>query len=130
DHPQRLWDVIETTLSEGVETVIHVGPAPSLIAATFARLSNNVVRQMGNGNKYLHMLGRGLVSRLNHHAWLAHLLPSKTALLRAPYLVHVHLEDWLLEQKVPGTSSIAVPAGNNGDGQPEDSARLATAEGV
>ena len=44
DHPQRLWDVIDETLAAGVESVIHVGPAPSLIAATFARLENNVGR--------------------------------------------------------------------------------------
>jgi len=32
--------------------------------------------------------------------WLTALLPSRTALLRAPYVQHVILEDWLLEQKV------------------------------
>jgi [acyl-carrier-protein] S-malonyltransferase len=99
DHPQRLWDVIYDTLASGVEQVIHVGPQPNLIPATFARLSNNVSKQMGS--KYLQLLGRGMYSSVNRHAWLAHLLPSKAALLRAPFLEHVVLEDWLLEQKVP-----------------------------
>ena len=114
DHPQRLWDVIDESLSAGVEVVVHVGPAPSLIAATFARLANNVSRQMGNS--YLQRLGRGLVSEMNRHAWLARILPSKSALLRLPFLVHVMLEDWLLEQPLPqpeATSIImAQPIGN------------------
>ncbi|SIO58353.1 [acyl-carrier-protein] S-malonyltransferase [Singulisphaera sp. GP187] len=109
DHPQRLWDVIDETLSSGVEFVVHVGPTPSLIAATFARLENNVIRQMGNGNKYLHILGRGLASELNRHAWLTRLLPSKAALLRTPYISHVILEDWLLEQPLPETTIVAIP---------------------
>ena len=78
--------------------VIHVGPAPNLIPATFARLSNNVTKQLGN--RYLQMLGRGVVSSMNRHAWLARLLPSKAALLRAPFLAHIILEDWLLDQPV------------------------------
>ena len=44
DHPQRLWDVIDETLVAGVDLVIHVGPAPNLIPATFERLSNNVAQ--------------------------------------------------------------------------------------
>lgn len=134
DHPQRLWDVIDTTLAEGVETVIHVGPAPSLIAATFSRLSNNVSRYVGYGNKYLNILGRGLASGLSHTAWLSRRLPSKTNLLRAPYLHHVALEDWLLEQQ-PVAPTAMVAMGTNGavvDREPadEDSARLATPESV
>ncbi|HEU5117035.1 MAG TPA: ACP S-malonyltransferase, partial [Isosphaeraceae bacterium] len=31
DRPQKLWDVIDGTLSAGVETVIHIGPSPNLI---------------------------------------------------------------------------------------------------
>jgi [acyl-carrier-protein] S-malonyltransferase len=98
DRPQRLWDCIDATLSAGVELVIHAGPTPNLIPATFARLSNNVSKQLGNG--YRHKMGKGLVSRMNRHTWLAHLLPHKAALLRAPFLEHVILEDWLLEQKI------------------------------
>jgi [acyl-carrier-protein] S-malonyltransferase len=96
DHPQRLWDAIDGTLSAGVQTVVHVGPSPNLVPATFARLANNVSKQLGNG--YLHRVGRGVVSRLNRHAWLANLLPHRAALLRAPYLENIVLEDWLLAQ--------------------------------
>jgi [acyl-carrier-protein] S-malonyltransferase len=109
DHPQRLWDVIDRTLTAGIEFVLHVGPAPNLISATFARLENNVIRQLGSGNRYIHMLGRGLASELNRHAWLTRLLPSKAALLRLPYMAHVILEDWLLEQPVPRPSAVLVP---------------------
>ena len=55
--------------------VIHVGPQPNLIPATFGRLSNNVSKQMGS--KYLQVLGRGMYSSVTRHAWLTHLLPSK-----------------------------------------------------
>ena len=48
DHPQRLWDVIYETLAAGIDLVVHVGPEPNLIPATFERLSNNVLKQMGS----------------------------------------------------------------------------------
>jgi [acyl-carrier-protein] S-malonyltransferase len=102
DHPQRLWDVIDRTLALGAETVIHVGPRPNLIPATFTRLGNNVKSQLGN--KYMQMLGRGVASGLGRNTWLARLLPSRTSLLRAPFLNHVILEDWLLEQPLPGVA--------------------------
>lgn len=95
ERPQRLWDAIDATLTAGVKTVIHVGPAPNLIPATFTRLSNNVNKTLGN--KYLRGLGRGVVSSMNRHAWIATLLPHRAALLRAPFLTHIILEDWLLE---------------------------------
>lgn len=98
DHPQLLWDAIYETLVSGSDLVIHAGPAPNLIPATFERISNNVSKQLGN--KYLQMLGRGVGSRLHRHAWLSRLLPSKAALFRAPHVEHVILEDWLLEQDV------------------------------
>ncbi len=98
DHPQLLWDAICETLVGDVDLLIHAGPAPNLIPATFERLSNNVTKQLGN--KYLQMIGRGVGSSINRHAWLARLLPSKAALLRAPHVKHVILEDWLLEQRL------------------------------
>ena len=98
DHPQLLWDVIDETLQAGVDTLIHVGPAPNLIPATFERLSNNISKQLGN--RYLQMLGRSVGSSMHRHAWLSRLLPSRAALLRAPHVKHVVLEDWLLEQEV------------------------------
>jgi [acyl-carrier-protein] S-malonyltransferase len=97
DHPQLLWDVIHKTLVSGVELVIHVGPAPNLIPATFERLSNNVAKQLDN--RYLQLLGRGVCSSMNRYPWLPRLLP-KAALIRALFLEHVILEDWLLEQPV------------------------------
>lgn len=98
DHPQLLWDAISETLVEGVDLVVHAGPAPNLIPATFDRLSNNVTKQLGN--RYFQMIGRGVGSSMNRYAWLARLLPSKAALLRAPHVTHVILEDWLLDQQV------------------------------
>jgi|GEM_PF-291276 len=111
DHPQKLWDVIDKTLAGGIELVIHAGPSPNLIPATFSRLENNVTRQLQQGNKYLHMLGRGLASGWNRHAWLTRLLPSKAALLRLPFLVHVTLEDWLLDHQPSRASAVAIPEG-------------------
>jgi [acyl-carrier-protein] S-malonyltransferase len=102
DHPQRLWDVIDRTLAMGTEVVIHVGPRPNLIPATFSRLSNNIGRLLGN--RYMQLLGRGVASGLGRNAWLGRILPSKTTLLRAPFLSHVILEDWLLEQPIPAVS--------------------------
>src|SRR5262249_18122202 len=99
DHPQLLWDVIDETLRSGVDLLVHAGPGPNLIPATFERLSNNVAKQLGN--RYLQAIGHGVGSQINRHAWLARLLPSRAALLRAPHVAHVVLEDWLLEQKVP-----------------------------
>ena len=98
DHPQRLWDVVCETLTSDVELVIHVGPAPNLIPATFERLGNNVEKQLGN--RYMKRLGWQVGSQLNRHAWLGRLLPSKAALLRAVHVEHIVLEDWLLEQTV------------------------------
>ncbi len=48
DHPQRLWDAIYETLATGISTVIHVGPGPNVIPATFTRLSENVNQQISS----------------------------------------------------------------------------------
>lgn len=96
DHPQRLWSLVYRTLAAGVETVIHVGPAPNLIPATFRRLSEDVRGQLAGYGPT--SLGLRAVSRLAHRPWLAQVLPSRAALLRAPLVRHVILEDWLLEQ--------------------------------
>ena len=95
DHPQRIWDVIDQTLASGVERVIHVGPQPTLVPATFARLSKKVEEH--RAGRYFHRFGRGVVSSFQRHAWLAPLLPAKANLLRAPDIDHVVLEDWLLD---------------------------------
>jgi [acyl-carrier-protein] S-malonyltransferase len=99
DHPQRLWDAVCGTLAAGVTTLIHVGPEPNLVPATFTRLAENVLQQTtGRG---FGKLGMRAVSGLAKRPWLAAVLPSRTALLRAPALQQIILEDWLLAAKVP-----------------------------
>jgi len=99
DHPQRLWDAIDETLAAGVETVVHIGPAPNVIPATFRRLSENVSQQTAGAS--ISSLGMRAVSGLARRPWLASLLPSDATLLRAPHVRHVILEDWLLENVPP-----------------------------
>jgi [acyl-carrier-protein] S-malonyltransferase len=95
DHTQRLWDAVYETLASNVSTVIHVGPDPNLIPATFNRLSDNVVQQM-SGNSWGSM-GMRAAAGIARRPWLNTLLPNRAALLRAPNVRHVVLEDWLLE---------------------------------
>jgi [acyl-carrier-protein] S-malonyltransferase len=96
DHPQRLWSMIYRTLAAGVETVVHVGPAPNLIPATFKRLGEDVRGQLAGRSPA--SLGLRAVACMVRRPWLAQLLPSCAALLRAPFIRHVNLEDWLLER--------------------------------
>jgi [acyl-carrier-protein] S-malonyltransferase len=98
DHPQRLWDAVYETLAIGIETVIHVGPSPNLIPATYNRLRDNVQAQL-TGNS-LNSMGLRAMARAVRRPWLTALLPSRTALLRAPTVGHIILEDWLLKQTV------------------------------
>jgi len=101
DHPQRLWDAVYETLASGITTVIHVGPAPNVIPATFYRLSENVQQQtMGRS---IGRMGMRAAAGLARRPWLSALLPSRAALLRAPQLRHIILEDWLLENSPSGT---------------------------
>jgi [acyl-carrier-protein] S-malonyltransferase len=90
DHPQRLWDAVYETLAMGIRTVIHVGPAPNIIPATYKRLADNVRQQTQNH------LSMRMLSAAARRTWLKALLPQRTALLRAPFVEHVILEDWLL----------------------------------
>jgi [acyl-carrier-protein] S-malonyltransferase len=98
DEPQRLWDGIYELLSMGIEVIIHVGPDPNLLPATFKRLSDNVISEL-NG-RTLRQLGMRAVSNMIARPWVAKLLSNRAALLRTPYIVHVILEDWLLDQAV------------------------------
>ena len=92
DHPQRLWDAVYETLDAGVERVVHVGPAPNIIPSTFKRLSDNVeVQTRGR-------IGVRTLKAIVPHPWLKRILPQQAALLRAPLVEHVMLEDWLLAQ--------------------------------
>jgi len=43
------------------------------------------------------------VSNMVARPWLGKLLSSRAALLRAPYVIHVVLEDWLLAQDAPSS---------------------------
>lgn len=95
DHPQRLWDAVCETLATKVETVIHIGPEPNVIPATFRRLAENVQQQTGNAS--WESYGLRAMAGLARRPWLAAMLPSRASLLRAPYIRQVILEDWLLE---------------------------------
>lgn len=95
DHPQRLWDCVYETLAAGVETVVHVGPQPNVIPATFHRLSDNVQEQISGSS--LGSLGMRAAAGMVRRPWLSAMLPTRAALLRAPAVKHVILEDWLLE---------------------------------
>jgi [acyl-carrier-protein] S-malonyltransferase len=94
DHPQRMWDVVYRVLADNIETVVHVGPAPNLLPATFRRLSSNV------NNRLRSTLARRTFSNLFHRPWLTRLLPSSAVLLRAPFVKQVILEDWLLDEAI------------------------------
>jgi len=98
DHPQRLWDMVETTLHADVELVIHTGPEPKLFSSTFERLSHRVVKQLRHS--HLEGLTSSVIPSISRQAWLLRSLPDSAVLLRAPYLGHMILEDWLLAQEV------------------------------
>lgn len=90
DHPQRVWDAVYGTLTRGIRTVIHVGPAPNIFPSTFRRLSDNVEAQLKSSR------GTQAISGMVRRPWLKAFLPERAALLRAPHLEHLVLEDWLL----------------------------------
>ena len=79
----------------GIETVLHVGPTPNILPATFKRLRDNVEAQTRGS------VGMRALSAVVHRPWLKALLPERTALLRATSVQQVILEDWLLDQQVP-----------------------------
>lgn len=91
DQTQKLWDCIYTVLSQGIKSVVHVGPSPNIIPSTFDRLASNVESQTKNSRSMQ------ALSVAIDRPWLANLLPRRAALLRAPKIQHIVLEDWLLE---------------------------------
>jgi [acyl-carrier-protein] S-malonyltransferase len=99
DQPQRLWDAVCETLASDVKTVIHIGPQPNVIPATFTRLGDNV-RQQTEG-RTLGSYGKRAMTGIARHPWLATLLPARAALLRAPFVEQVTLEDWLIANAPP-----------------------------
>jgi [acyl-carrier-protein] S-malonyltransferase len=104
DHPQRLWNAVYETLANGITTVIHVGPEPNVIPATFTRLAENVIQQ--TSGRSLGRMGMRAAAGLARRPWLSALLPSRAALLRAPLIKQIILEDWLLAN-APGGETIA-----------------------
>jgi [acyl-carrier-protein] S-malonyltransferase len=94
DHPQRLWDAIYETLAQGIEVVVHVGPEPNLGPATFTRLTENVRGLLSD--RSIAGLRMRAISQAVRRPWLARLLPHRSALLRAPLVEQIVLEDWLL----------------------------------
>jgi [acyl-carrier-protein] S-malonyltransferase len=98
DHPQRLWDAMENTLASGAEIVLHVGPDPRLFPTGFDRLSNRIMKQLKM--RHLDRLGSSVIPSISRNSWLNRKLPANAVLLRAPFLNHIILEDWLLAQEV------------------------------
>lgn len=94
DKPQRLWDVVGQVFSRDVNTLVHIGPEPNVIPATFRRLADNVRQSTGAWS--LESLGIRAVQKLAQRPWLASLLPQQSNLLRAPKIRHIVLENWLL----------------------------------
>ena len=96
DHPQQLWKAVDYTLSEGIDLLVHIGPQPNIIPATFERLAANVVSQTKGS------VGMRALSGIANRPWLGALLPRRASLLRATKVAHLKVEDWLLEN-VPTT---------------------------
>ncbi|MFO0912788.1 MAG: hypothetical protein U0795_07515 [Pirellulales bacterium] len=90
DRSQRLWDAVYETMAMGIDLVLHVGPAPNIVPATFSRLAANVEQQTRQNP------GMRALSVAVRRTWLNRVLPKRTALLRAPYVKQLILEDWLL----------------------------------
>lgn len=97
DHPQLLWDALYELIASGVELVIHLGPDPNLIPATFERLTTDITGQLGSG--FLTRLGRRMMTQMARRPWLTKVLSQRAALLRVPFIEHIVLEDWLLAQE-------------------------------
>jgi [acyl-carrier-protein] S-malonyltransferase len=98
DHPQRIWDAMEHTLASGAELVVHVGPEPKLLTTCFDRLSHKIMKQLKM--RHLDRLGSSVIPSIGKNGWLTRKLPANAVLLRAPFLHHLVLEDWLLAQDV------------------------------
>jgi len=99
DHPQKMWDCINELLTLGIDLILHVGPEPNLIPATFQRISDNVNAQV-NRWSLKSSLGRRAVMGIVRRPWLSKVISSRAAILRAPFVAHVVVEDWLLAQEV------------------------------
>ena len=92
DQTLQLWKVVCAILSSDVTCIVHVGPAPNIIPSTFERLARNVEAQT-TGSR-----GMKALAAVSDRPWLRRMLPNRAALLRAPRLEHIILEDWLVER--------------------------------
>ena len=100
DQPQHLWSAIEKILQMGAERIVHVGPAPNIIPATLNRLSIDVSSQLSR--RSLSGMGMRAVSRMSRsRGWLRSMVAKNAALLRAPFIEQINLEDWLLDNPPP-----------------------------
>ena len=97
DSPQEVWNGVTEILQREIETVIHVGPEPNILPATFKRLHDNVESQLHGS------LRARALSHIVNRPWLKSLLPTRTMLLRAPRVRQVILEDWLLGDDASGS---------------------------
>jgi [acyl-carrier-protein] S-malonyltransferase len=93
DHTQRLWDAVYELLTTGIDTVIHIGGEPNIIPATLSRLATDVESQT-RGSRRMRAL-----SAVINRPWLKSLIPRQVALLRAPQIKQLVLEDWLLQHE-------------------------------
>jgi [acyl-carrier-protein] S-malonyltransferase len=95
DHPQRLWDAVCETLAADCKTVLHVGPEPNVIPATFERLAVDVRQQIDG--KSAASYGKRAIAGIARHPWLSAVLPVRATILRATQVEQIVLEDWLVE---------------------------------
>ena len=94
-----LWDAINELLTIGIDLILHVGPEPNLMLATFQRISDNVNAQL-NRWSLNSSLGRRAMVGIVRRPWLTKVISSRAAILRTPFVAHVVVEDWLLAQEV------------------------------
>ena len=92
DKPQNLWNAVYHTLRSGTETIIHIGPEPNIVPATYSRLAENVDAQIKAS------ISTRTLSTLVYRPWLEALIGERAYLLRAPSIKQVNLEDWLLDK--------------------------------
>jgi len=70
----------------------------------FDRLSSRVMKQLKS--RHLDRLGSSVIPSIGRNHWLTRKLPTNAVLLRAPYVHHIILEDWLLAQEFPRKASV------------------------
>ncbi|PCJ39274.1 MAG: ACP S-malonyltransferase [SAR86 cluster bacterium] len=98
EQPQHLWSVIEKTMQMGIDRIVHVGPEPNIIPRTMNRLAIDISAQLNRPS--LTGISMKAVSHITRkRPWLAQLISKNAALLRAPFVEHIILEDWLLEKR-------------------------------